>query len=223
MQRRWADTSSNLLYTPWPPVFPFIRWPSLAAEPSGVQNLKYKRKSVLMKRRGPPRPTALNVGQCFVFQQITGSQDIIGTCMLVSRQDKVLPWQMKEAGDSPGWTRAVRNTTRFSRSWFRWAETHTQTQKGYSQQVGVLAGQCMCGQEPYVWALEFQTSDMQQETQYDRTGVIGNVRANEDSTGGQNTMSYWSREQEKNILWTVNLHGSSSAYIFSIKTLTTPI
>jgi len=47
----------------------------------------------------------------------------------------------------------------------------------------------MCGQEPYVWALEFQTSDMQQETHYDRTGLIGNVRANEDSTGGQNTMS----------------------------------
>lgn len=49
MQRRWADTSSNLPYTPWPPVFPLVRWPSLAAEPNGVKNLKYKRKSVLMK------------------------------------------------------------------------------------------------------------------------------------------------------------------------------
>lgn len=35
---------------------------------------------------------------------------------------KALPWQMKEAGDSPGWTRAVRNTSFFSRSGLCWPE-----------------------------------------------------------------------------------------------------
>lgn len=34
-----------------------------------------------------------------------------------------LPWQMKEAGDSPGWTRAVRKTSFFSFSGLRWSES----------------------------------------------------------------------------------------------------
>lgn len=34
---------------------------------------------------------------------------------------KTLPWQINEAGDSPGWTRDVKNTSFFSRSWLRWS------------------------------------------------------------------------------------------------------
>lgn len=39
-----------------------------------------------------------------------------------------LPWQMKEAGDSPGCTRAVRKTTFFSFPGFRWTGGGTETQ-----------------------------------------------------------------------------------------------
>lgn len=45
---------------------------------------------------------------------------------------KTLPWQTKEAGDSPGWTRAVRNTSFFSLSALGWSE-----QVEWEESVGV--------------------------------------------------------------------------------------
>lgn len=56
---------------------------------------------------------------------------------------KTLPWQIKEAGDSPGWTRAVRNTSFFSLSglWC-WSEGGTEKVVNKCQREKEVLCQC---------------------------------------------------------------------------------